>query len=261
MPNTFTENRDRWLQMSEIDYLGQFVKVWLAFNAWYRGAYTETWDRKIIDEIKWTPNPIAARYRPLLEHTSEEAEQFRGEIGLLHHRLERYELHHGKGIEKTRIRLSNIVIRTEPPAVEEIAYRSWKCAVERIANGNVTVVITSPDGMTKVNLAAHKYDPAQLDGDVAFGTLSDNLQARCRSCYRNVNPYNARDLTAGDAELIICGTHQFRCGPEFLFAGVVEAIYLMRCSLFHGELNPTREASECYEPCYRILRRFLESVV
>ena len=100
MPNTFTENRDRWLQMSEVDYLGQFVKAWLAFNAWYRSAYTETQDRKIIEEIKWNPNPIAARFRPLLDHTSEEAEQFRTEIGLMHHRLERYELHYGKGDQK-----------------------------------------------------------------------------------------------------------------------------------------------------------------
>ena len=42
MPNIFIENRDRWLALSEIDYLGQFVKVWLAFNAWYRSAYDET---------------------------------------------------------------------------------------------------------------------------------------------------------------------------------------------------------------------------
>ena len=169
MPNTFTDNRDRWLQMSEIDYLGQFVKAWLAFNAWYRSAYTETQDRKIIEEIKWQPNPIVARFRPLLDHTSEEAQQFRTEIGLLHHRVERYELHHGKGDEKTRIRLSNIVIRTEPPIVDRVTFRNWACEVERVANGNVTVQITRPNGTVLVNLGPHRYDPAQLDADPAGG--------------------------------------------------------------------------------------------
>ncbi len=48
MPNTFTDKRDRWLQMSEIDYLGQLVKAWLAFNAWYMSAYTATQDRNIM---------------------------------------------------------------------------------------------------------------------------------------------------------------------------------------------------------------------
>jgi len=260
MPNTFTDNRERWLQMSEIDYLGQFVKVWLAFNAWYRSAYTETQDRKIIEEIKWQPNPIAARLRPMLSFTSEDAEQFRSEIGLLHHRLERYELHHGKGDEKKRIRLSSVVIWTALPTIERITYRNWTCEIERDDNANVRVVITKPDGTTKVNISNHKFDPAQLEADGNFVTLTDNLKSRCRACYKAVNPRVERDLTVGDAEPIVCGTHQFRCQPDFLFAGVVEAIYLMRCSLFHGELVPTREASECYEPAYRIVRRFLDSV-
>jgi|GEM_PF-6951326 len=91
--------------------------------------------------------------------------------------------------------------------------------------------------------------------------LPDNLRKRCRRLYEHVNPYKVRDLTGGDEEpAITCGTHVFRCGTEFLFAGVVEVIYLMRCSLFHGELVPTRKASECYEPAYRIVRRFLEAV-
>ncbi len=121
MPNTFTENRDRWLQMSEVDYLGQFVKAWLAFNAWYRSAYTETQDRRIIEEIKWNPNPIASRFRPLLLQASEEAEQFRSEIGLLHHRLERYELHSGKGAEKTPIRLRAYPITVQTTTGTRIA--------------------------------------------------------------------------------------------------------------------------------------------
>lgn len=260
MPNTFTDNRDRWLQMSDVDYLGQFVKAWLAFNACYRSAYTARSDREIIHEIKWDPNPIAARCRPLLNQTSEEAEQFRTEIGLLHHRLERYELHHGKGDSKTRIWLSRIVIRTEPPIVEQFGYRNYEGTVERVQNGNVTVVVKKSDGSTKVDLAAHRFDLAALDGDADFCTLTSNLRARCRRCYNLVNPKLERDLTEGGEEPIECGTHTFRCGLDFLFAGVVEAVYLMRCSLFHGELVPTREASECYEPAYRIVRRFLEAV-
>jgi hypothetical protein len=38
MPNSFIENREAWLRMTEIDYIAQFVKAWLAFNAWYRSA-------------------------------------------------------------------------------------------------------------------------------------------------------------------------------------------------------------------------------
>lgn len=89
MANTFIENREAWLRMSEIDYLGQFVKVWLAFNAWYRSAYAESSDRAIVNELKWGSSPIGNALRLLLEDQSEEASQFRGDIGMLHDRLER----------------------------------------------------------------------------------------------------------------------------------------------------------------------------
>src|ERR1019366_10134694 len=103
MPNTFIDNRDAWFRMSDIDYLGQFVKTWLAFNGWYRSPYPETQDRKIINEMKWQSNPVLSKLRPMLEATSEEAAQLRAEIGLLHNRLEGYEIHSGKGAEKARI--------------------------------------------------------------------------------------------------------------------------------------------------------------
>ena len=115
MPNTFIDNRDAWLRMSDIDYVGQFVKTWLAFNAWYRSAYAETQDRKIMNEIKWQGNPVLSRLRPMLETNSEEGEQFRAEIGLLHNRLDGYEIHAGKSAEKSRITLRAVFLRDNPP--------------------------------------------------------------------------------------------------------------------------------------------------
>lgn len=114
--------------------------------------------------------------------------------------------------------------------------------------------------MSVVALQQSKFDLAELEADPSFKTLSQNLRGRCRRAYELVNPQIVMDLTAGDEEAVTCGTHIFRCGTDFLFAGLVEVIYLMRCSLFHGELVPTRQASECYEPAYRIVRRFLEAV-
>lgn len=146
MANTFTDNRDRWLMMSEIDYLGQFVKAWLAFNAWYRSASTETRDREIINGIKWNPNQIAAKFRPLLTQTSEESEQFRAKIGLLHHRLENYEIHHGKGDDKARIRFCQIVVRTETPTSQRFSCQGYQFEIGRVQNGSVTVKVDNRRG-------------------------------------------------------------------------------------------------------------------
>lgn len=134
MPNTFIDNRDAWFRMSEIDYVGQFVKSWLAFNAWYRSAYTETQDRKIINEIKWQGNPVLSKLRPMLEAAGDKAEQFRAEIGLLHDRLESYELHTGKGIEKKRITLRDVFLKENPPTVKNRIHYGRELRVEQVTN-------------------------------------------------------------------------------------------------------------------------------
>jgi len=261
MQNTFTDNRDRWIQMSEVDYLGQFVKVWLAFNAWYRSAYTETRDREIIEEIKWNPNPVLSKFRPLLENTSEEAEQFRTDIGLLHNRLENYELHHGKGNDKERIRFSELVVRAEPPVLKHESYYHYECTVERAQNGSITLSVKNAQRAKIVDIQQSRYDRAFVKNHPDFtANLTSNIQDRFLRLYDLVNPLLPRNLLEGEEAPIVCGTCKFCCGAEFLFAGVVEVIYQMRCSLFHGELVPTREASMCYEPAYRIVRKFLDAI-
>ncbi len=163
MPNTFIENRDAWLRMSEIDYVGQFVKSWLAFNAWYRSAYNESQDKKVIHEIKWQINPLLSKLRPMLEANSEEAEQFRAEIGLLHNRLEGYEIHSGKGTQKTRITSKSVFLRENPPATKtdtshgytflEIIRRNTVRAVIEIAGIQTARVLSHSVGVGSVESA------------------------------------------------------------------------------------------------------------
>lgn len=261
MPNTFIDNRDSWLRLSEIDYLGQFVKAWLAFNAWYRNAYTETQDRKIINEIKWQPNPIRSKLRPFLTNSSsnEESEQFRGEIGLLHHRLQNYEIHSGKGEDKLRITLENIYLRDNPPPSKMVKKRrSCEFTIERLINGHVKTEVTNPGGRQVLTHTQPRYDLANLQSLASFASLTSNQQGFLTSLYKQANPKIIANLKEGNLPAIKCGAHEFKCGAESLFAGLVEVLYLLRCTLFHGELNPTKDAITCYEPAFRLVRRFLD---
>ncbi|SRR6266487_4872306 len=142
MPNTFIDNKDAWLRLSETDYIGQFVKTWLAFNAWYRSAYAAPADRAIIEEIKWNPNPVSGHLRPLLEVASEEAEQFRADIALLHHRLENHEIAAGKGAEKRRITLTRIYLRDNPPTTKHGNHYGHAFVVERQPNQQVRIEVS-----------------------------------------------------------------------------------------------------------------------
>ncbi|HKB97197.1 MAG TPA: hypothetical protein VKD23_00285 [Terriglobales bacterium] len=265
MPNIFIENRDAWLRMSDIDYLGQFVKSWLAFNAWYRSAYNENQDKKIIHEMKWQGNPVLSKLRPMLEATSEEAEQFRAEIGLLHNRLEGYEIHSGKGTEKVRITLRSVFLRDNPPATKAAKSYGYSFQVQRGANRQMTIEVKGKTGTVVLQHTQTAFNLAELQGLSQYRKLTSNLQAFLRQLYEEAAPVWICDLTTHEdldpnAREIKCGAYAFQCGKEALFAGVIETVYQMRCTLFHGELIPTKDAVSCYEPAFRIVRRFLECV-
>ena len=110
------------------------------------------------------------------------------------------------------------------------------------------------------------FDLAGLQALPAYQQLTPNLQAFLRHLYEEAAPIWTCDLTTHqdldpNTRDIKCGAYAFRCGKDALFAGVVEAVYQMRCTLFHGELVPTKDAIACYEPAFRIVRRFLECVI
>lgn len=261
MPNTFIENREGWLRLSEIDYLGQFVKVWLAFNAWYRNAYSESQDRKIVNELKWNSNPVGNALRPLLERQSEDAEQFRSAIGLLHHRLEHYEIQTGKAEEKQRITFRKVYLRDRTPRLETANSYGFTFKVERKAGGSVEITVLNKSSRAILQHQQTKYDLADLAAIPAFSALRPNQQNCLRELYEDSAPREISDLlTQRNIEPIKCGSYSFYCSREDLLAAVIEVVYLMRCHLFHGELSPTKQASECYEPAYRIIRHFLTCI-
>jgi hypothetical protein len=266
MPNTFIENREAWLRMSDIDYVGQFVKAWLAFNAWYRSAYTETQDRRILNEFKWQSNPVLNTLRPKLEATSDDAAQFRAEIGLLHQRLEHFELLAGKEPKK-RISLRNVFLRASPPIVKTDDRYGFLFRVELLASKQVTVSVTrKKHGTGLVQMPAAAHDPTTLTTSPGFRNLSTPQKNVLRRLYAEASPLWCCDLTSYEdpepnTPALQCGAYQFRCGKDVLFAAVAEVLYEMRCTLFHGELAPTKEAVVCYEPAFRLVRRFLDCVV
>jgi hypothetical protein len=236
-----------------------------AFNAWYRSAYAETQDRKIINEMKWQGNPVLSKLRPMLEAISDEAEQFRGEIGLLHNRLEGYEIHTGKGPEKTRITLRSAFLKENPPATKMEKPYGYSFLVQRTANRQMTIEVKGKTGTVVLQHSQITFDLGGLQAVQDYRKLTSNLQAFLKQLYEEAAPLWVCDLTMHkdqdpNTREIKCGAYNFHCGKEALFAGVVETVYQMRCTLFHGELIPTKDAVACYEPAFRIVRRFLECV-
>lgn len=265
MPNTFLDARDRWLDLSEIDYLGHFVRAWLALNAWYRSAYADPQDRAIVDNLKWQPNPIRSKHIPLLSAATAEGAELRANIGLLHERLENYRIEVGKGADKKPISFGDVYLMTRQMSPQSSNYQNWKYEVKAGAvNGSVETSATDRNGTVRYSLPQSKYDLAGLDSDPKFAQkLNTTQQGRLRSLYVDFSPRLVTDVSQrrvqGYREFHL-GAVTFTCPPEELFAATVEVVYQMRCALFHGELIPTKEATACYEPAYRIVRQFLAAI-
>jgi hypothetical protein len=268
MPNPYIDNAQRWLDLSEVDYISHFVKAWLAFNAWYRNAYIHTTDRAIIDELKWDHNEVRNRLVPLLSSFVEEAEQFRSFIGILHHRLENYHLHSGKGSEKKRITFKEVYLKKNDGISEKsgrIYGMNYSVLPDATKNPMpITCTVTNKRGDQVFCFIQSKYDPIALEHDPGFVSLRANQQGYIKALYQGMNPMIIADLTSYIAksgrEPIPIGTYRFYCSAEELFAGVCEVVFQMRNTLFHGELVPSHEATLCYEPAYHIIRQFLMSI-
>ncbi len=265
MPNTFLDARDRWLDLSEIDYLGHFVRAWLALNAWYRSAYADPQDRVIVDSLKWQPNPIRSKHLPLLSAPTAEGAELRANIGILHERLESYRIEVGKGADKKPISFCNVYLETKQKPTQSSNYQNWTYEVKAGgANGSVETSAKDRNSRVRYALSQSKYDLSELENDTAFAEkLNATQQGRLRSLYVNYAPRLVADVSqrriAGFREFQL-GAVMFACPPEELFAATVEVTYQMRCALFHGELIPTKDATACYEPAYRIVRQYLAAI-
>ncbi|MDA1096883.1 MAG: hypothetical protein O3B84_06480 [Chloroflexi bacterium] len=265
MPNSFLDARDRWIDLSEVDYLGHFVRAWLAFNAWYRSAYSETQDRAIIENIKWQPNPIRSKLLPLIDGATADAAEFRANIGLLHERLDGYRIETGKGADKTPITLRKIYLKSQVQSPKNSAFMGWTYSVRPgTANGSVVSEVKDASGATRFTVSQPKYDLPGIEGRPDFASsLNSSQQGRLRGLYIQFLPHLVADVTNRKEpgwKPIRVGAVDIECPPPDLFAAVVEVVYLMRCALFHGELIPTKDAGACYEPAYRIVRRCIGSI-
>ena len=91
-----------------------------------------------------------------------------------------------------------------------------------------------------------KHDLVDLCAQQSFASLRPNQQNCLKELYERAAPKEIEVLlnATRSGNLLKCGSYTFYCNREELFSAVIEAMYLMRCHLFYGELSLTRQASE-----------------
>lgn len=258
MPGSRIESFNNWYELSKIDYYTQFIKAWLAFNAWMKYSYPDKNERQILSEIKnysRIKNKIIAFID--IDNNNDDAIRFKTLISNLHEALINNNLqNNGRYVDFRRI-----IIEENIETKKETTYSNLKYKVEKI-NNKYYLDIFKLDGTSKFHYEQNKFDIDELKQQSSYIGLSPTSQEKLIGTYSWINPYREENLIYSDQGsnyIDVAGIH-FINDTEKIAKALIEIIYSLRCLLFHGELVPREEYNEIYESAYYILRVFLEAI-
>lgn len=265
MANYYTPNKDEWKALADIDYFGMFVKAYIPFNAWMNVSYPQfDSDRARINAIKRDPNLFRDKIYALLDSDSQVGANFRNTIGELHNLLENHYIHN----QDRRITFTEIVLGRNPVNLKEDSHRGIGFRVQ-YGNGGTS---TQTDSLIKhrnnapiFRLSQPDYDIAALKVNPNFIALPEEYRGRLVQCYEAVKPIITKNLLTGfnpndETQYYKMGSFMFVRDKESIAKGLIEILYNMRNSLFHGELIPNKEANKIYGAAYTILRELIEAL-
>lgn len=269
MANQYTAHKEEWKRLADIDYFGLFVKSYIPFNAWMNVSYTGQdlgSDRAKINAIKKDPNPFRNKICALLNANNQEGSYFRGLIGELHDLLENHYIYN----QDKRISFTCIIIGKNPTNLSTYSYRGITYRVQYgngvPGNTQTEVLIKNHAGDAIVHITQPDYDIDGLKAHQKFIAITqDERKKILLNCYTQVEPYIVKDFTTGfdindEKSFYQCGNYKFIKEGENLAKGLIEIIYNMRNTLFHGELIPDDDANRTYGAAYKILRTLINAI-
>lgn len=265
---TDTGNVQEWIKLIEVDWLGQYAKVWIAFNAWYREVFQSDGGRriqdwKIIEKIKNDEQEICSTIESLLTEETPESSAFRANIGELHDSLAQTNIISGGR------RISFEAIEDYQHAhditetVNQITYKIEIDIPRRDPPRRIVVVMDSSDKEIFNQTIIREAENINLD-ETSFKSflaqtkhsLSNSQQDTLRAFIQESSPIHNL-LLADPNDNIKIGDFLLVNNKNLIARALIEILYQLRNSLFHGQIIPTSEVQKAYEPAYLILKRIL----
>ena len=261
---TGPENVQEWIKLIEVDWLGQYAKAWMAFNAWYRSRpclRTEKNDGKIIEKIKNNKEEICSTIISFLDSSGATEKAFQSNIAELHNSL-----------VQTNIESNGKKISFE--AIEDYQYTKDTKSVEENWIGITYKIIINVGGKQRIVKVENSSGENVFDKTITkeqeeeifqceewfnklldsgwFEKLSPTQRNYLRAYLEVSSPVH--NLLAADPNPTEIGLYEFTGDKTLIARALIEVLYQLRNSLFHGELTPTPEVQKAYEPAYLILK-------
>lgn len=244
----------------EIDYYSAFIKAWIAFNSWYRKQYKYRQDRKIIEEIKSNNNEFKDNIETLLDLSlsSDNALKFREDLRNLQQALSAATIvTQERDGDRLQISFSDIAI-SNPKRKSSENYNRTHYELARDHEGIKVLVHKKNDSsIIYFEYNQNNYDLSIIESHPDFQKLSPEQQGQCKAFYKEIKPYNTESVLTSDKN----GKTVFIEERARVSRGIVEVLYLLRCSLMHGEVKPSKNASEVYKYAYLVLFAILKNMV
>ena len=90
-----------------------------------------------------------------------------------------------------------------------------------------------------------------------FLRLAAEQQGQCKAFYREINPFVVESVVTKDQDNNVI----FISERSKVSRGIVEVLYLLRCSLMHGEVYPNKSANLVYKYAYKLLSAILNKLL
>ena len=256
-------NYKDWINKIDIniDYYSAFIKAWIAFNAWYRSEYSERQDRAVIEKIKSENNRFKTYINNYLEGNDDISQSFQEYIGKLHNALNNAAIAtQERSGTRTQISFTDIAINN-PKTTVDVVYRRNRYNIERSNTRTATKITNISTGGDIFSFGQDNYNLDELSVHPDFVKLSEECKAQCIANYRQVNPFITENLLTSDSDKKTFWGTNFVNDSYKISRGIVEVLYLLRCSLMHGELSPDRNSAEVYRYAYEILATVLKKLL
>jgi hypothetical protein len=254
----YTENADKWRVLADIDYITYFVKAWIPFNAWYKNYYAElSTDNDIISEIKTNPNRFRDNMESLLRGTDIDSRTFQNHIAALHTQLGRYTIRN----KSEKITFEKVVLERNSKHKEISTRNGLKYEINRDPSNHKKIeskIVNCKNGNVKLLFQqTNGFDLESLKNCPDYLSLNPGQKETLSCCYNELNPNKPVCLLTTEDEYLQIGQYHFINNIEILCKGIITILYLLRNSLFHGEIIPDKDTNRVYEHAYHILHQMV----
>lgn len=256
-------NYQDWIRKINVDieYYADFIKAWIAFNAWYRTEYNDRQDRVVIEKIKNESNRFKTYINNYIDGVDSDSILFQEYIGKLHIALNNAAIvTQERSGTRMQISFTEIAINNPKTTVAE-SYRQNDYRIERTNTITKTEISHKKTKASIFTFTQDSYNLDELTVHPDFERLHQECKAQCIANYKQVCPYITENILEANNNPKILGGTNFVNDVNKISRGIVEVLYLLRCSLMHGELSPDKNANEVYKYAYKVLVLVLKQLL